>query len=56
MNFINLIITPELLRIIAEIDEFNGGWKVQSVHEGQIPPWQSTVFNLKIRVERLIVF
>lgn len=30
MNLINLIITPELLRIIAEIDEFNGGWKVQS--------------------------
>ena len=32
MNLTNLIITPELLRIISEIDEFNGGWKVQSNH------------------------
>lgn len=30
MNLTNLIITPELLRIISEIDEFNGGWKVQN--------------------------
>jgi len=29
MNLNTLMITPELLRIIAEIDEFNGGWKVQ---------------------------
>lgn len=29
MNLSKLIITPELLRIISEIDEFNGGWKVQ---------------------------
>jgi len=32
MNLTNLIITPELLRIISEIDEFNGGWKVQNSH------------------------
>ena len=32
MNLTNLIITPELLRIISEIDEFNGGWKVQKSH------------------------
>ncbi|MDQ6997749.1 MAG: Fic family protein [Mariprofundus sp.] len=30
MNLTNLIITPELLRTISEIDEFNGGWKVQN--------------------------
>ena len=30
MNLTNLIITPELLRIISEIDGFNGGWKVQN--------------------------
>jgi Fic family protein len=30
MNLSTLIITPELLRIISEIDEFNGGWKAQS--------------------------
>jgi len=29
MNLTKLIITPELLKIISEIDEFNGGWKVQ---------------------------
>lgn len=29
MNLNTLIITPELLKIISEIDEFNGGWKVQ---------------------------
>lgn len=27
MNLSSLTITPELLKIIAEIDEFNGGWK-----------------------------
>ncbi len=27
MKLSTLIITPELLRLIAEIDEFNGGWK-----------------------------
>ena len=32
MNLTNLIITPELLRIISDIDEFNGGWKVQKSH------------------------
>jgi Fic family protein len=30
MNLNTLIITPELLRIISEIDEFNGGWRMQS--------------------------
>jgi len=30
MNLTNLIITPELLRIISELDEFNGGWKAQN--------------------------
>jgi Fic family protein len=30
MDLTNLNITPELLKIIAEIDEFNGGWKVQN--------------------------
>ncbi len=30
MNLTNLIITPELLRIISEIDEFNGGWKAKN--------------------------
>jgi len=30
MNLTRLVITPELLRIISEIDEFNGGWKVQN--------------------------
>lgn len=29
MDLTNLTITPELLKIITEIDEFNGGWKVQ---------------------------
>ncbi len=29
MNLNRLLITPEMLRIISEIDEFNGGWKVQ---------------------------
>jgi len=32
MNLTNLIITPELLKTISEIDEFNGGWKVQKNH------------------------
>jgi Fic family protein len=32
MNLKNLIITPELLKLISEIDEFNGGWKVHSLH------------------------
>lgn len=27
MNLSSLTITPELLRIIAEIDEFKGGWR-----------------------------
>ncbi|MDX8395182.1 MAG: Fic family protein [Mariprofundaceae bacterium] len=30
MNLTKLIITPELLKIISEIDAFNGGWKVQN--------------------------
>ena len=30
MDLKTLIITPELLKIIAEIDKFNGGWKVQN--------------------------
>jgi Fic family protein len=30
MNLTTLNITPELLKIITEIDEFNGGWKVQN--------------------------
>jgi len=32
MNLTNLIITPELLKIISEIDVFNGGWKIQKNH------------------------
>jgi len=33
MDLSTLMITPELLRCIAGIDEFNGGWKVQrSLH------------------------
>jgi len=27
MNINNLIITPEILNLIAEIDEFKGSWK-----------------------------
>lgn len=30
MDLISLSITPELLRLIAEIDEFKGSWRVQS--------------------------
>jgi hypothetical protein len=30
MDLINLNITPELLKIIAQLDEFNGGWKVKN--------------------------
>ncbi|CAC9622620.1 hypothetical protein [uncultured Gammaproteobacteria bacterium] len=30
MDLINLNITPELLKIIAQLDEFNGDWKVKN--------------------------
>lgn len=30
MNLISLVITPELLRLITEIDEFKGNWQASS--------------------------
>jgi len=30
MDLTSLIISPELLRLISEIDEFKGGWRVQN--------------------------
>lgn len=32
MDLSNLLITPELLRLITEIDEFKGSWCVQNAH------------------------
>lgn len=32
MNLKSLSITPELLRLITEIDEFRGSWRVQNTH------------------------
>ena len=49
MNVDSLVITPEILRIIAEIDEFKGTWKVL----GNLAPEQLTTLRRVATIESI---
>ena len=42
MNITSLIVTPELLKLITEIDEFKGSWK----QAGENNPYQLSVLRI----------
>jgi Fic family protein len=49
MNITSLIVTPELLKLITEIDEFKGSWK----QAGENNPYQLSVLRIVATIESI---
>src|ERR1700691_5247499 len=49
MNIATLIITPEILSLIAEVDEFKGAWRAL----GQVAPEQLTALKKVATIESI---